>query len=184
MIDWPALVARVLAGESIRDVARDSGVDGRALSPRVKTARHVRAWQECAAAGMTKRQAERHLGVRYQEANRAARNYGLVFAPPASAARHDLLCQLFAEGKGWTEIAAALGTSKAYVCQAGRRLGLIMDPDTARAKIAAGQHRRFGLDGLTPGQLADYRTLRRNGYNRAQRFKALGIADPLQQAAE
>lgn len=37
-IDWPALIARVHAGERARDVAREHGIDRRALSMRALNA--------------------------------------------------------------------------------------------------------------------------------------------------
>lgn len=123
----------------------------------------------------------RKLGVAPCKIYRAAHRLGLRI----DRARHDdLIRQMHAEGKRWTEIGDAIGISRQHAYKIGRGLGLAMRADLARVNLVAGIMRQWGLDRLTPQQLADYRTLRRNGYSRPEGLEALGIADPLQQAAE
>jgi DNA-binding CsgD family transcriptional regulator len=123
----------------------------------------------------------RKLGAAPCKICRAAHRLGLKI----DRTRYDdTILRMHAEGKRWAEIGDAIGVSRQHAYRLGRNLGIAMRADVARANLVAGILRQWGLDRLTPAQLADYRTLRRSGYSRPESLDALGIADPLIQNPE
>ena len=82
---------------------------------------------------------------------------------------------------GGAELARIVGVSPATVSSHAKRHGGLPDK---RAERSAERMRRRHADGrvhphiapMTPEQRADYDTLRRNGYRKAEALAALGIA--------
>lgn len=117
---------------------------------------------DCAAAGMTCRQAADAMGVNYNTAYQRARVAGLALSKGHLTADHYRECAR--QGLTRMETAERLGVHYNSVKDMADRYGLIFGPD-----------RRHKLDFLTPEQRADYDALRRSKYKRAEALAALGV---------
>lgn len=130
---------------------------------------NVRACRECAAAGMTTRQAAEKLGKTPKYVSNTARRHGFTFPREKRQPR--------APREAW-EACAAAGMTMAG---AARRLGLSRNCAIRARRVHGIKFRSGGpiqLSALTEKQAEEYRFLtKRYGYCRAEALRAIGRAD-------
>ena len=78
---------------------------------------------------------------------------------------------------GGADLARIVGVSRATVSSHAKRHGGLPDKRAERMRrLNADGRIHSHIAGMTPEQRADYDTLRRNGYRKAEALAALGIA--------
>lgn len=128
-------------------------------------------YRACAAAGMSATDAVRHLGVNRSSVYKAAKRLGITFVDARSECMRRLNADpAFAKARddGLRKLHADPAFAKANAERAAERMRKLHADPAFAAKVNSLAH-------LTPEQRADYNVLKKNGYSRAEAFKAIGV---------